>query len=237
MTWYVYFSAWTFSSSLAHRQVKKALYPLTACINLGDMCLASTPRHYVWDTVMGGVRSTNTPVQLVPRTLRGVSALQEPGQFLLSVEDHDHKWRSRNVFSTPFNLNSVVPGLCRFVFAQDGSIFLRFTLHFHSKSAFWSSDSHSELPRTGTACVANEAWLIHGQDAMLNSWTIYFNLLGIRSARNSDGKWRILNMLPAVFNRQLMTSRLLRLKVKGKCPILMIVEFAICSFSSWSDTV
>ena len=77
MTWYVYFSAWTFSSSLAHRQVKKALYPLTACINLGDMCLASTPRHYVWDTVMGGVRSTNTPVQLVPRTLRGVSALDK----------------------------------------------------------------------------------------------------------------------------------------------------------------
>ena len=196
MTWYVYFSAWTFSSSLAHRQGKKALYPLTACINLGDMCLASTPRHYVWDTVMGGVRSTNTPVQLVPRTLRGVSALdkgkiaglvnvgsilstslskrlgwdrssskrtsddlitfsisigdqtclQEPGQFLLSVEDHDHKWRSRNVFSTPFNLNSVVPGLCRFVFAQDGSIFLRFTLHFHSKSA-WKGNSDAVILR------------------------------------------------------------------------------------------
>ena len=92
---------------------------------------------------MGGVRSADTPVKFtVPRTLRGVSALnknkaslvlsqffrlgysrawaqtavlslrpsdvlilitfsilitdktclQEPGQFLLSVEDHDHKW-------------------------------------------------------------------------------------------------------------------------------------------------
>ena len=146
---------------------------------------------------MGGVRSADTPVKFtVPRTLRGVSALnknkaslvlsqffrlgcsrawaqtavlslrpsdvlilitfsilitdktclQEPGQFLLSVEDHDHKWRSRNVFSTPFNLNSVVPGLCRFVFAQDGSIFLRFTLHFHSKSA-WKGNSDAVILR------------------------------------------------------------------------------------------
>ena len=162
---------------------------------------------------MGGVRSADTPVKFtVPRTLRGVSALnknkaslvlsqffrlgysrawaqtavlslrpsdvlilitfsilitdktclQEPGQFLLSVEDHDHKWRSWDVFSTPLNLYPVVPRLGGFIFAQDCTIFLRFTLHFHSKSSFRSSYSYGQLTRTSTTCVANEARLIHG---------------------------------------------------------------------------
>lgn len=61
--------------------------------------------------------------------------LKELREFLLRVKNHDHHWGSRYMFTTPFDFNAIVSWLSRLIFAQNCSILLRFSLHFHSECA------------------------------------------------------------------------------------------------------
>ena len=68
------------------------------------------------------------------RAAEEIVHLQKSGKFFLGVEDHDHEGRSWDVLSAPLDLDAVVAGLGGLVLAQDGSVLLRFSLHFDPES-------------------------------------------------------------------------------------------------------
>lgn len=61
--------------------------------------------------------------------------LKESVELLLRVEYHDVEWRTWHELSSPFHFDPVVSGLGRVELAENRSVFLALSLHFHSERA------------------------------------------------------------------------------------------------------